>query len=162
MNEGSTKNPYATRADIETLRSIGAFPGIAAQMYRDMMDRTQREIEQMLLGAKPASPPDPRIAREAQRREIDAILHDDARRFPAFATARRCAVMAIFEGAPPVPPSEKVRPSQAETVIAICHSYERERGGQREPSEASRGRHGRLLELYARGIDAYERARALP
>lgn len=36
--------------------------------------------------------------REARRREIDAVLREDARRFPAFASARRAAVLAACEG----------------------------------------------------------------
>lgn len=35
--------------------------------------------------------------RETRRREIDAVLREDARRFPAFAEARRAAVMAGLE-----------------------------------------------------------------
>ncbi len=71
------------------------------------------------------SPPDPLIARARSRAEIDAVLREDARRWPAFATARRAAVMAACERPDPPPVAEVV------TALAAFHAYENARGGMR-------------------------------
>lgn len=94
--------------------------------------------------------PDPRAEIEQRRRDIDAVLREDARRFPAFATARRAFVLSSFERSEPCP-------ERARGMVAMCHTYERKRGGATRPSaEAAK---------YADGcnfFDDYERARGLP
>lgn len=104
--------------------------------------------------------PDPRAKRH--RREIDAVLAEDARQHPAFATARRCAALAEIEateaGASPL-----LMPNGGRDVarmLRYLHQYEADRGGGRAPNQrASASAH----EVFAEStIRAYERARALP
>ncbi len=107
---------------------------------------------------KHAEASDPRIARDRRRAEIDAVIREDARRFPAFATARMAAVMAACEmwGDDP-----QVLGSVRAMLIngGWLHSYETRRGGRTKPSEDA--------DHYARhtfGTEAqghYERARGM-
>jgi len=98
---------------------------------------------------------DLRTEREQRRREIDAVLREDARRFPAFATARKCAVMARAEAL------YGYGPDKARANLDALRVYEERRGGGRTPSaevavlldEADPS----VRDFYA----AYERARAL-
>lgn len=125
-------------------------------------DETDEELRERLLrrmGAEPQkAAPDPRAEREARRREIDAALREDARRWPAFATARRCAVLAACEGREP-------SPMVIGQILSDLHAYERwSRDGSREPSAAAlawvqRREYGPEARA---ALAAYERARALP
>lgn len=104
--------------------------------------------------------PDPRAEREARRREIDRVLAKDARRFPAFATARKCAVIAMFEDAPPVPPADLMDEVHVEQWIVNLRDYEDLRGIGRAPSAAAqRYAQGNLHDMT---VTVYERARSLP
>jgi hypothetical protein len=106
-------------------------------------------------------------ARDERRREIDAVLAEDARRFPAFATARRAAVMASCER--PDPP----RADEVQTALAAFHAYENARGGGWGDTSASAPFTDawRILRDMSGDISipvagtcwrAYERARSLP
>lgn len=111
----------------------------------------------------PSPPPDPRLVREQRRREIDAVLREDARRFPAFATARKCAVVAGFEECSTNAETLSSGVAQecpgtlAAAWLKTLHEYEAARGCAKAPSREvrSRFRAGAM-------IAAYERARSLP
>lgn len=105
--------------------------------------------------AAPTSPPDPRIARDKARAEIDAVLREDASRFPAFATARRCAVMSECEPMAHVG-SENTGGRDAGRMLAMLHRYEERRGGLTVPRAGAAA--------YAEGdpmFGHYERARGM-
>ncbi len=107
------------------------------------------------------APPDPRAEREQRRRAISAALAEDARRWPAFATARRAAVMAWYEGRDDTPMGN------TEVVLALCVAYERERGGATRPSADADKRAKRSTGCFGFTkadvvLGHYERARALP
>lgn len=99
-----------------------------------------------------------RKEREDIRRGIDLLLAEDARRTPAFATARRAAALAAAEGRP------RVDADKIDDVIYQCHLYEGDRGGGRAPSEKNRrhvgnwGGDAAMMDAFA----AYERARGMP
>lgn len=100
---------------------------------------------------------DPLADREQRRREIDAVLREDARRFPAFATARRCAVLAVEERAP------DTNAGDARSILAECHAYEfHGRDGKRAPSAHALAVNKGRVPLDGLAIVHYERARALP
>ncbi len=96
-------------------------------------------------------PPDPRIARARQRAEIDAVLREDARRFPAFATARRCVVVAAHED-----PTCNLGAKQHARLLDELRRYEDLRGGLREPQAAAN-----VCLLSAAEVGHYERARGM-
>lgn len=104
----------------------------------------------------------PRAEREQRRREIDAVLREDARRFPAFATARRAAVMATYESAPPMPPEEMLPVGHAENILRDCHRYEAKRGGMTKPSADAVKWAALAGGTYEVALAVYERARSLP
>ncbi len=104
-----------------------------------------------------ATIPTEREQHEDLRREIDALLREDAREHPAFATARRCAVLAFCEGAPPAPPSDLIRPVDVASLLSRLHAYERVRGAGSRPSEAAEA-----MGVHVVAVAAYERARRLP
>jgi hypothetical protein len=102
---------------------------------------------------------DPRTAREQRRREIDAVLREDARRFPAFATARRAAVMAAEEGHRP-------HLNQLPAYLDGLRAYENAIAKGMRPARAKQEIPG-VSEWVewgwcAVGFTAYERARAMP
>lgn len=103
-------------------------------------------------------------SREMRRRAIDHVLAEDARRFPAFATARRCAVMACAE--PPGP--SIMTPARATALTDGLRAYEDARGGLAAPADGSVAACMRVVEqepgaiLHTQvALHAYERARAL-
>lgn len=102
-------------------------------------------------------------AREVRRREIDAVLAEDARRFPAFATARRSWMLAVYEkherGG--LGSSSEVATWAAGTLM-IAHQYESERGGARTPRPEALAIHLDRNGNRRAGVAAYERARSLP
>jgi hypothetical protein len=106
-----------------------------------------------------ASKPDPRAERERRRREIDAVLAEDARRFPAFATARRCAVMAAYEAQP------NLHESAAHDMLTNLRGYEDARGVGRDPWVRAAdpfvgwGRRGGTERAVEAAVASYERAR---
>lgn len=103
-----------------------------------------------------------REIREARRREIDDVLREDARRHPAFATARRGAVMAAYEGAPPCAPEDMVPVRHAENILRDCHRYETKRGGMTKPSAEAVDWARHAGGTFAVALAVYERARSLP
>lgn len=103
--------------------------------------------------------PSPVATKQARRREIDAIIADDAHRFPAFATARRAAVMAAFEGAPPVAPEDIVPVGHASNILRDCHRYEALRGGMTKPSTSAVEWAALAGGSFAIALAAYERMR---
>lgn len=118
---GQAAHAYADRiaeACARDLREIAGEPRMV----------TQKEVD--ALAASMAPKPDPRTRREAQRREIDAVLREDARRSPAFAVARKCAVMGAFEDTPHTP---KLHTDTAAELCSMLREYESERGGMRAP-----------------------------
>lgn len=144
---GRTRGIYATVVDIQALN----MPPLSQAEADALADR---------LGLRPA-PPDPRAAREQRRRAISAVLAEDARRHPAFATARRCAVMAwaesfdmafhaLKDGAPDA--------IGARPLLAGLHTYEARRGGMREPRAGAADDSG----INLRYVAVYERSRGLP
>lgn len=70
----------------------------------------------------------PPPSREDERRAIDAMLRDDARRTPAFATARKAAVLAYCEN------HRGATVDNAATMLAWCRGYEERRGGMGQPA----------------------------
>jgi hypothetical protein len=96
----------------------------------------------------------PRDVRAERRREIDRVVAEDARRFPAFALARRAAVADAWEG---LPASDIRAGYTAEHVLAACHRYEALRGGLETPSREAMN----FSVYYGETIVAYERARGL-
>jgi hypothetical protein len=131
----------ATIADVNRLREAG---------YEARPDAAER------LGLKLS---DPRAAREQRRREIDAVLREDARRFPAFATARRAAVMAAEEGHRP-------HLNQLPAYLDGLRAYENAIAKGMRPARAKQEIPG-VSEWVewgwcAVGFTAYERARAMP
>jgi hypothetical protein len=103
------------------------------------------------------APPDPRAEREQRRREIDALLREDARRHPAFATARKCALLAALE-------DSEVHAGDVGHVplfLAELRAYEAARGGGRTPSPLAVVGYTTDAED-ARILAAYERTRSLP
>lgn len=107
-----------------------------------------------------------RAEREQRRREIDAVLREDARRFPAFAVARRAAVLAICENRDDGP-----RPEEVAALLANLRVYEDDRGAGRVSLDmfapvtpafrALRVRHEEAGSSIGLGVAwrAYERAR---
>lgn len=87
-------------------------PEETARMIRSVIDDWRRPAPPL----RPAYP---------DRSAIDAALREDARRYPAFATARRAAVMAACERQIPPPVAE------IQTALAAFHAYEAARGGGR-------------------------------
>jgi hypothetical protein len=137
----------------------GAPVGDAAKKgLRDAVERTMQDLwneDKIAL-----APPDPRAEREQRRREIDAVIAEDARRFPAFATARRAAVVAKCEGEPAHDTMTTIHAPLASAMLGWLREYEEKRGAGRAPSEAANF-HARVTF----GTDAqavYERARSLP
>ncbi len=109
--------------------------------------------------APPCAPwPDPRAAREQRRRDIDAVLREDARRYPAFAKARMAAVMAAAEPMGPFKPDYDI--ADVRHYLATCHAYEKLRGGMSKTSGAAADYRRRAASTAA-ALDAYERARGL-
>lgn len=98
-----------------------------------------------------------------RRREIDALLREDAKRTPAFATARKSAVLAAAEMFP------EIVPEDASSLLNIVEHYEEIRGAMVKPSDASTKWRERMrtsghscaahAEACDAGIAAYERAR---
>jgi len=78
-------------------------------------------------GYSAASPPRATSTREDERRAIDALLREDAQRTPAFATARRAAVLAYAESAP------EMSRATAGDVLTACAGYEAIRYGAKAP-----------------------------
>lgn len=109
-----------------------------------------------------APKPDPRAEREQRRREIDAELREDARRFPAFATARRAAVLAAYESAPPMPPEDMLPVGHTKNILRDCHRYEAKRGGMTKPSADAVKWAALAGGTYEMALAVYERARSLP
>jgi len=70
-------------------------------------------------------------SREDERRAIDALLREDARRTPVFATARRAAVLAYCEN------HNGATVDNAATMLAWCRGYEERRGGMSKPAQAA-------------------------
>jgi len=104
---------------------------------------------------KPATKPDPRAERERRRRDIDAVLREDARRFPEFATARKCAVLGFFEDAE----MNDRAADWTRGILTKLRIYEEHRGGMREPSPKAIAVYGTG---YLDGVRAtYERTRHL-
>lgn len=97
--------------------------------------------------------------RAAARAAIDAILKEDARRFPAFATARKAAVLAAYEGAPPFGPAKMVPVSHAASILRDCHRYEVIRGGMTKPSESAASWVKLAGGPFAVALAVYERVR---
>ncbi|HSM93368.1 MAG TPA: hypothetical protein VLT47_10830 [Anaeromyxobacteraceae bacterium] len=96
------------------------------------------------------------VAREARRREIDAVLREDARAHPAFATARRCAVMAAVEAWERVKDGREFSMVNVTCLVADLRRYEDARGGLTKPNtDAGRG-------ISYEVLAAYESARSLP
>lgn len=130
---------------------------LAESMFRCTVCKTESKGEELIRlveEKKPAADP---------KAEIDAVLREDARRYPAFATARRCAVMAACEWAARewAEVSEEPCPfaaADARLVLAACRSYEARRGVMKAPSEKAIAW---SLESYTASLDAYERARGL-
>ncbi len=88
-----------------------------------------------------------RYRREAPRREIDRLLTEDARVHPAFAMARRAALMAWAEKNSP-----GMTPEAAGYILTNLRLYESRRGGLRAPA-VERGALAGLI------VDVYESAR---
>lgn len=102
---------------------------------------------------------DPRAEREQRRRAISAVLAEDARKFPAFATARRCAVMAAYESAPPMPPEDMLPATHAANILRDCHRYEAKRGGMTKPSAEAADWMRHAGGTFAVALSVYERNR---
>jgi hypothetical protein len=95
--------------------------------------------------------------RALARRKVDAVLAEDGRRFPAFASARRCAVLADIETAGGW--------RQQIDVAVLCEqlrTYEDARGGARRPAPEAVRRFTMGYASRENDLAAYERARALP
>lgn len=116
-------------------------------------ERTLR-AQTLTWGAEPVAVVAP-ASRYPDRREIDAILRDDARRFPAFAAARRAAVLAFVEAEPD---ASALGVSDA---IGMCHAYELRRGGARAPSREAIAITSIHCGTYIVPLTHYERARHL-
>lgn len=87
-----------------------------------------------------------RWRREAPRVEIDKMLAEDARLHPAFATARKAAVMAACE-------REERTPVSLSGLLLALRLYEDQRGGGRRPPNMWVSERDRMA------LDVYERAR---
>ncbi len=84
-----------------------------------------------------------------ERRAIDAILREDARRVPAFAAARKAAVVAAADT------WERI---DAAGIVQRLHGYEKRRGGFTKPTVDANPMH--LFDWIEPAIVAtYERAR---
>ncbi len=96
-------------------------------------------------------------SRENDRRAIDALLREDARRTPAFATARRAAVLAAYEDVPEMPAD------QTAAILRRCAEYEELRGGGRKASllAADMVYSWRHTSPVLAALTAYERARRM-
>lgn len=84
-----------------------------------------------------------KIERPTDRAVIDAFLAEDARCYPAFAMARRAAVMEVDERAwtgsfGTMPVDRQPLSAQAfNHVLNLCRIYEEKRGGRGQPSAAA-------------------------
>jgi hypothetical protein len=96
----------------------------------------------------------PAPSREDERRAIDSMLREDARKTPAFAVARKAAVLAYAEHDPGMGTHE------ARTVLLQCGEYEALRGGMTRPSERALEYSDDRFMALSCALVAYERARA--
>lgn len=144
----------------EWAETVAIVPPEHAERAREIVEAASRSIDRALTGTgipatAPTSPPDSRNDREWRRRQIDAVLREDAQRFPAFAIARRCAVMAACERH-----QAENGPQSAEYMLECLRVYEASRGGGKAPSALA----VRLRDGWGDPtiVDVYERARSLP
>jgi hypothetical protein len=107
-------------------------------------------------GSNGTSKPDP----HADRREIDRLLEEDRRRFPAFATARKAALLGFIEAR--AQHRNRTTATQARHLLDELRHYEDLRGGLGQPAPEARQFAGEDAEAAAEVFDAYERARSLP
>jgi hypothetical protein len=102
--------------------------------------------------AEPVAPP----TSEHRRREIDAILREDARAAPAFAMARLRAVMASMEEWADT--DRMHEPTLVRDILAELHRYEADRGGEMRPRiDPTRW----LSPAVHEAVEVYERSRGL-
>ena len=101
---------------------------------------------------------DPVEDRGVVRAQLEALLVEDARKVPAFAMARKNAVLAGYEAATTRAPSRFVS-TTAERFLRALHTYEAMRGGARTPS--AKGTAFAEQVFSAAELSAYERARHL-
>ncbi len=94
-------------------------------------------------------------SREDERRAIDTLLSRDAAATPAFATARRAAVLAFAEH------DRHMALADAQDVLRHCRVYEAMRGGMARPSEAALEYTDDRLMPQSCAFVAYERARGM-
>lgn len=104
---------------------------------------------------------EPRVVRELGRMAVESLLREDARRYPAFATARRAAVLSMMGWDWGHDDERNVDVDAAASALSLCFFYEELRGGMTRPrDEADRYRlMGGPDSPDARVLDVYERNR---
>jgi hypothetical protein len=120
---------------------------IGASYLRTMRKLHGREsATSVTVPAEPAAP----TTRDQRRREIDAILREDARAVPAFAKARLRAVVAVLD--------QRNNATLARDILAELHRYEAHRGGETRPRrDLTRW----LPAAVHEAVEVYERSRGL-
>lgn len=106
-----------------------------------------------------SKPTDPRTPRERLRAEVDAVFSEDAHQHPAYAVARRAAILALFEA--PGQDNQDMAAMSYKAALAGLHDYEAVRGHMTRPS-AQATRWAKLLGggQYPLVFREYERVRA--
>jgi hypothetical protein len=102
--------------------------------------------------AAPAAPP--LSAKEQRRREIDAVLAEDKRQHPAFADARRAAVVAASDTLD-LTTKDACKAESVPCLLDYLMAYESKRGGGTLPSGI-----GHWCTVWQPAVAAYERARS--
>jgi hypothetical protein len=160
---------HADRRGVANVKATYTCPTLG--VHFELRDKTSPAGAKMADAADKLSAKVATAARDAERREIDRLLAEDARKTPAFATARRAAVLAYADNVEtrdrtdcrPVNRPAFLEAGMADDVAYRCHLYEADRGGSRSPSLAAT----RFVESYSydpamvAAFSAYERARGM-
>lgn len=154
---------------VEISVSTNQNPGHLAQALGDYLSRSLRFFA---ANADRVEPPmwwqsSSRHGGTDVRRAVAALIDEYARGRPAFAVARRCAVLAGLETSRKSP-AEQLR--LAASILEACIAYEDARGGGRTPLAVAQkaasdafeqhGGHPVLPFMLGEALGAYERARS--
>jgi hypothetical protein len=143
--------------EVDQLFGKGSELGAWAKALGDLGQSAQEATQAAEKWVKALQEYGEKIARDSKRRqrELEDVLREDARADPAFATARRAAILAFVETIPGTSPLR-----DAGTIrhgLRVCRWYEESRGGARKPSAKAL----ELAAMYPTALAAYERARGV-